>query len=115
MQLVNLTLQASSSASFNIMNQTAICDSVPLPFRGVFFNEIISVQPVAGTELRIKPEMTCCSINDIAFSAEAGLMLVGRRVLARSKLDGYYYKGKVINQVVLKTLFYYSISLKLSW
>lgn len=84
------------------MTQTAICDSVPLPLRGVFLNEIISVQPVAGTELRIKtPEMTCCSINDIAFSAEAGLMLVGRRVLARSKLDGYYYKGKVINQVLL--------------
>lgn len=37
--------------------------------------------------------------HDIAFSPEAGLMLVNRRVLARSKLDGYFYKGKVVNQV----------------
>lgn len=37
--------------------------------------------------------------NDIAYTPDAGTLLVNRNVLARSQLDGNYYKGKVINQV----------------
>jgi hypothetical protein len=37
--------------------------------------------------------------NDIAYTPDAGSLLVNRNVLARSKIDGYFYKGKVINQV----------------
>lgn len=37
--------------------------------------------------------------NDIAFTREAGTLLVNRDVIARSSLDGFYYKGKVLSQV----------------
>jgi hypothetical protein len=37
--------------------------------------------------------------NDIAYTPDAGSLLVNKYVLARSQMDGYYYKGKVINQV----------------
>ena len=37
--------------------------------------------------------------NDIAYAPDAGALLVGRDVVARSALDGYYYKGKVLSQV----------------
>ncbi len=37
--------------------------------------------------------------NDIAYTPEAGTLLINRTVVARSVLDGYYYKGKVISQV----------------
>jgi len=38
--------------------------------------------------------------NDIAYTPEAGLLLLNKSVLARSALDGYYYKGKVMSQVL---------------
>ena len=37
--------------------------------------------------------------NDIAYTPDAGSLLINRAVVARSALDGYYYKGKIINQV----------------
>jgi hypothetical protein len=37
--------------------------------------------------------------NDIAYTPDAGSLLINRTVVARSSLDGFYYKGKVMNQV----------------
>lgn len=38
--------------------------------------------------------------NDIAYAPDAGSLLLDKSVLARSALDGYYYKGKVMSQVL---------------
>lgn len=38
--------------------------------------------------------------NDIAYSADAGSLLLNKTVIARSILDGYYYKGKVMSQLL---------------
>lgn len=48
--------------------------------------------------------LTAQSINlpvskDIAYTPDAGSLLINKYVLARSNLDGYYYKGKVQSQV----------------
>lgn len=37
--------------------------------------------------------------NDIAYAPDAGSLLLNKTVVARSTLDGYYYKGKVLSQV----------------
>jgi hypothetical protein len=37
--------------------------------------------------------------NDIAYTPDAGSLLLNKTVIARSSLDGYYYKGKILNQV----------------
>ena len=38
--------------------------------------------------------------DDIVHTPDAGSLLLNKTVLARSNTDGYYYKGKVINQVL---------------
>jgi hypothetical protein len=38
--------------------------------------------------------------NDIAYTPDAGSLLLNKTVMARSALDGHYYKGKVISQVL---------------
>lgn len=38
--------------------------------------------------------------KDIAYTPDAGSLLSNKPVLARSNLDGYYYKGKIQNQVI---------------
>ena len=37
--------------------------------------------------------------NDIAYTPDAGSLLINRTVVARSALDGFYYKGKIMSQV----------------
>jgi hypothetical protein len=50
--------------------------------------------------------------KDIAYTPDAGSLLVNRIVLARSNKDGYFYKGKVISQVSEKKQ---KICKKYSW
>lgn len=38
--------------------------------------------------------------KDIAYTPDAGGLLINKTVLARSSLDGYYYKGKVQSQIL---------------
>ncbi len=52
--------------------------------------------------------------NDIAYTPDAGSLLINRTVVARSSLDGFYYKGKVMSQVNKKIfLFLFRIKIKL--
>lgn len=43
--------------------------------------------------------------NDIAYTPDAGSLLLNKTVIARSAIDGYYYKGKILNQVNLLFFF----------
>lgn len=43
--------------------------------------------------------------TDIAYTPDVGNLLANKRVLARSNLDGYYYKGKIQNQVKIFSMF----------
>ena len=58
--------------------------------------------------LRLFHDGTVCGLNaaqisrqekDIAYTPDIESLLKNRDVLARSSLDGYYYKGKVLEQV----------------
>jgi hypothetical protein len=56
--------------------------------------------------IKIKHDGIVCSLNedfklknDIAYTPDAGNLLLLKSVIARSSKDGYYYKGKVVNQV----------------
>jgi hypothetical protein len=38
--------------------------------------------------------------KDIAYTPDAGSLLINKNVLVRSALDGYFYKGKVLSQIL---------------
>ena len=59
--------------------------------------------------LTANPSMSMPLEKDIAYTADIGGLLQNRSVIARSTLDGYYYKGKVMSQVGIKTFDFYSI------
>lgn len=96
---MNTNISSSSSASIlSVAAPSVVLASNSMPnFARVDLNRVNVVhnRVVETTTSNSQQRPT----HDIAFSPEAGLMLVNRRVLARSKLDGYFYKGKVVNQV----------------
>jgi hypothetical protein len=45
-------------------------------------------------------ESSLPAFKDIAYSPDAGSLLISKTVLARSDIDGYYYRGKIISQIL---------------
>ncbi|CAF0905051.1 unnamed protein product [Didymodactylos carnosus] len=75
----------------------------------MFSSEIHNGQLIDDSVIQLSPPPTILWSNtdvpltdkhyEIAHSPEVGSLLIGQEVLARKATDGYYYRGKILNQL----------------
>lgn len=71
-----------------------------LPHKAIAWSRFRPIQITSnGTVIGLTSEGGRLLQDDIAYSVDAGSLLLNKTVLARSNQDGCFYKGKVISQV----------------